>query len=183
MRQVFRSALLSSLLCIGACGSQPVSPFTHYIDERSGESYTHSIEPVRLAAERPALSRVGKDYLYIAPVSVGGIDSPKDYLWFAIGSSVDRRLTGALRPAVNRIVLMIDGMPMTFDLVPWSDIAMSDPFDIGVEQYTSFSSRVTRSQLLRIARATEIAAFVTNGADRSPDYDMVGGTYATWADL
>lgn len=183
MSRILRHALLFSLAFAAGCGSQSVSHFVQHVDEQSGESYTHAVEPVRLAAERPALSRVGKDYLYVAPVSVSGIDTPRNYLWFAVGSSTDRRLTGALLPSVNRIVLVIDGMPMTFDIVPWADVASSEPFDIGVEHYSSYSARVTRSQLGKIAAAKEISAFVTNGEDRSPTYALVAGAHDAWAGL
>ena len=175
-----RCALLLTFLCLVGCGSQPVSPFQDYVDENTGESYTHTVEPVRLAAEQPALSRVGKDYLYVAPVSVGGAGSARNYLWFAFGSSVDRRLTGVQLPTVNRIVLVIDGLPMTFDLVPWSDVAASEPFTPGVEHYASYSALVSRSQLERIAGADTLSAFVTNDDDRSPQYERVGGEYASW---
>lgn len=175
--------ILVWLACGAACSNQPQSQFKQHVDDDTGESYSHAIEPLRLVADQPALSRVGKDYLFVAPVSVSGAHTPNSYLWLAIGSSVDRRITGVPLPDVNAIVLVIDGMPMTFDLVPWSEIAASEPFEIGVEHYTSFSSRVTQSQLRRIVAATEISAYVTNGEDRSPAYYLVDGVYTAWADL
>jgi hypothetical protein len=42
---------------------------------------------------------------------------------------------------------------------------------------------VTDSQLRRIAAATRVSAFVTNGEDRSPDYALSEGAFASWADF
>lgn len=170
-------------LFVTGCGGQPVSPLVQNVDESTGESFTHTREPVRMLASRPALSRVGKDYLFVAPVSVSGLGMPQNYLWFAFGSSVDRRITGAPVPGVNAIVLVVDDMPMTFDLVSWSDVASSEPYDLDVEHYVSFSARVTHSQLRRIAAASELSAFVTNREFRSPAYELIAGEYASWSDF
>ncbi len=167
----------------GGCASHSSSPYTQLIDERSGESMTSTIEPTRFVAERPALSRVGKDYLYAAPVRVSGPDGPGTYLWFAVGSSIDRRITGAGIPDVRQIVLIVDEMPMTLDLTNWSQITASDPFALDVEHYTSYGARVTTSQLRRIASAGSLRAFVADTDDRSPTYTVANGVHQTWAGL
>ena len=138
---------------------------------------------MRLTALRPALSRVGKDYLFVAPVSVSGVGTPKNYLWFSFGSSVDRRITGTPLPIVNTIVLVVDDMPMTFDLAQWSNVASSEPYRVDVEHYISYGARITQSQLRRIASATELSAYVTNADYRSPTYELVSGEYTVWADF
>ncbi len=171
-----------SVLSAG-CAGKPTSPYSQFVDERSGESLTSTIEPTRFVAERPALSRVGKDYLYAAPVRVSGADGPRTYLWFGVGSSIDRRITGAAIPDVSRIVLIVDDMPMTLDLTSWSQVTASDPFALGVEHYTSYGARVTASQLRRIAAAESLRAFVADADSRSPTFVVVDGVHEAWAGL
>lgn len=178
---VFFVTLLSVLSA--GCASKPASPFTQHLDEHSGESLTSTIEPTRFVAERPALSRVGKDYLYAAPVRVSGFDGPRTYLWFALGSSIDRRITGTAIPDVSTIVLLVDGMPMTFDLESWSQVTPSEPFALGVEHYTSYGARVTGSQLRRIAAADSLRAFVADADNRSPMFRIADGVHRAWAGL
>lgn len=174
--------LVSAVTAFG-CAGAPTSAFVQEVDESTGESFTRAREPLRMSALRPALSRVGRDYLFVAPVSVSGTGPPQNYIWFAFGSSVDRHLTGAPLPEVNTIVLVVDDMPMTFDLVQWSEIASSEPFSVGVEHYMSYSARVTQSQLRRIASATELSAYVTNADYRSPAYELVSGDHLSWSDF
>lgn len=165
------------------CANNPASPFTQHVDEHSGESLTSTIEPTRFVAERPALSRVGKDYLYAAPVRVSSFDAPRTYLWFAVGSSIDRRITGAAIPDVSTIVLLVDGMPMTFDLENWTEVTASEPFELDVEHYTSYGARVTASQLRRIAAADSLRAFVADADSRSPTFMIADGVHQAWAGL
>ena len=173
--------MLLFLLGATACSSQPPAPFVQTVDDASGESLTHSRQPLRMVAIRPALSRVGKDYLFVAPVTVGGRGTPQDYLWFAFGSSLDRHLAGTPIPDVNSIVLVVDGMPMTFDLADWPEVATSPPFELDVAHYLSFGARVTGSQLRRISSATSLAAYVTDGANRSPTYELSEGSFGSWS--
>ena len=175
--------LVAIPLFLCSCGGNPTTPFERRVDERSGESFTQSSEPLRLVATRPALSRVGKDYLFLAPVLVSGSREPQKYLWFSFGSSIDRRITGAEQPVVNSIVLVLDGTPMTFDLLPWPEIASSRPFETSVKHHASFGARVTTSQLQRLSAARELAAFVTNNDHRSPKYVLVAGEYGAWSDF
>lgn len=183
MRLLFTLVLLSLIMLTTACSTQPPSPFVQMVDDNSGESFTRSREPLRMVAPRPALSRVGKDYLFVAPVSVAGLGSPQNYIWFGFGSTLDRRLTGAPLPNVNAIVLVVDNVPMTFDIVAWSDVASSEPFDLDVESYASFGAKITRSQLRRISSASNLSAFVTNLEHRSPTYAMSEGEYSDWSSL
>lgn len=178
------TVLIALIAALSAgCANTPDSPFVQHVDEQSGESLTSTIEPTRFVAERPALSRVGKDYLYAAPVRVSGFDGPKTYLWFAVGSSIDRHITGAAIPDVSTIVLLVDGMPMTFDLESWSQVTTSEPFVLDVEHYTSYGSLVTGSQLRRIAAADLLRAFVADEEDRSPTFKIADGIHQAWAGL
>lgn len=181
-RTIMTLVILVVTLTAG-CANQPASPFAQHVNEQSGESLTSTIEPTRFVAERPALSRVGKDYLYAAPVRVSSFDAPKTYLWFAVGSSIDRRITGAAIPDVSAIVLLVDDMPMTFDLESWSEVTASEPFELGVEHYTSYGARVTASQLRRIAGAISLRAYVADADSRSPTFMVADGVHKAWAGL
>lgn len=174
--------LIATAIVTG-CAGQSESPFVQQLDETTGESLLRMREPMRLVADRPALSRVGKDYLFAMPVSVSGSGSAGTYLWFGFGSTTDRRLTGAKLPDVNTIVLLVDGTPMTFDLSPWTSIVAAEPIDPGVDHYASFGARVTSSQLRRLAAALDISAFVTDSENRSPDYRRVAGHAVDWANF
>lgn len=178
----YTTILLTIMISLSAaCSSQPPVPIDELVRDDSGESFNQSREPLRMVAPRAALSRVGKDYLFVAPVVVRENNVAINYLWFSFGSTLDRRLAGSATPEVKAIVLVIDGMPMTFDLAPWSEVASSEPFELDVEHYSSFSARVTGSQLHRISSAGELSAFVTNGADRSPVYTLSDGESAGWS--
>lgn len=181
MRLSPSTSLLFLVLGIAACSSLPPAPIVQTVDDASGESLTHSREPLRMIAVRPALSRVGKDYLFVAPVSVSGRGTPQDYLWFAFGSTLDRHLVGTPIPVVKTIVLVVDDMPMTFDLAAWSELSTSRPFELDVEHYLSFGARVTGSQLRRISSANALAAYVTDGANRSPTYNLSNGSFGGWS--
>lgn len=183
MHKLKISLVLLFAVAVFGCSSTPTSSVVRDVDDSTGESFTRARVPLRMTASRPALSRVGKDYLFVSPVSVSGMGSPQNYLWFAIGSSVDRRITGTPLPIVNTIVLVVDDMPMTFDLVQWSNIASSEPYDVDVEHYTSYGARITQSQLRRISSATELSAYVTNADYRSPAYELASGEHTAWAEF
>lgn len=168
---------------LAACGSQPKPDFSHYVDEGTGESFTLSREPIRMVAAQPALSRVGKDYLYVAPVRLSGRAAPQNYLWFGIGSSTDRPIMGTKRPEVTSVVLLIDEIPMTFDIVPWRTLAASEPFEVGVEHYESYGARVTLSQLRKISAAAALGGFVIDAKERSPRFEATAGSASHWPDL
>ncbi len=173
------SVLMMSWL-LAACAGQSASRVVADVDESTGDSFLRPDKPVRLATEQPALSTVGKDYLLVAPVSVSGSVHRGLYLWFAIGTTVDRDLQDLPEPGFDRIVLLVDGMPMTFDLVDWSERARGEPYRMPMKTLRTFASRVTVSQLDRIRSATDVSAWVTNPEHRSPDYLIVRGHPSEW---
>lgn len=173
-------AVLAALSLAGCAGTSGNGIVAH-VDERTGDSLAKPQEPLRLATTRPALSTVGKDYLLVAPVTVSGSVHRGLYLWFAIGSTLDRELHGLAEPGVDRIVLLVDGVPMSFDLVDWSERSGVEPYRVRMKTHRSFAARVTRSQLERIRSADALSAWVTNPSRRSPDYELVRGDPADWA--
>ncbi len=169
-------AILALAGCAGTSGNNVVAD----VDERTGDSLARPREPLRLATTRPALSTVGKDYLLIAPVTVTGSVHRGLYLWFAIGSTVDRELHGLAEPGLDRIVLVVDDMPMSFDLVAWSERSGVEPYRVPMRTHRSFAARVTQNQLERIRSADALSAWVTNPSHRSPDYELVRGHPSDW---
>jgi hypothetical protein len=176
-------AMILYAFLLGGCASQPDQNVVAEVNEKTGDSFTRMREPLELNTRRPALSRVGKDYLLIAPVALAGSPKAGQYLWFAIGTTLDRSLMNAPEPGFDSIVLVVDGMPMTFDLDRWSDMSRTEPYKVGIASAASFASRVTANQLERIARAETLTAYVTNPEHRSPEYVLVRGMPREWADF
>lgn len=178
--------LLPIVLCtalLSACAHQDEQSLVADISPGGGESMTKVREPIYLTATRPGLSQVGKDYLFASPVTVSGSGPVQSYLWFAVGSTIDRYLTGSPEPTLDTILLVVDGVPMTFDLVPWSTAAQYAPYKIDVKTQASYAARVTRSQLRVIANATELTAYVTSDDHRSPQYQLDQGELQAWLDF
>ncbi len=179
MRLARLSALIAFITLTG-CGGTPVGPFESNVNERTGESFAYAREPVHLVAVRPGLSAVGKDYLIVSPVTSSTGGRANTYLYFALASSIDRVLTGAPDPGFDSVVLQVDDTLMTFELEPWSEIANAEPMDLDVRLRASYATRVTRSQLAKIASAQSLSAYVTDTAHRSPLYSYSRGSYADW---
>ncbi|MEO1246662.1 MAG: hypothetical protein AAFX56_13365 [Pseudomonadota bacterium] len=180
-RSLVLLCLAAALLC-GCAGTRP-DTVVAAVNERTGESFTKLREPLRLATTRPGLSVVGKDYLLVAPVMLAGSATGGQYLWFALGTTLDRPLHGAPEPGFDRIVLVVDDVPMTFDLDAWRDKADAEPYDVSMLTSRSFGSRITASQIRRIANAESLSAYVTNPEHRSPRYELVRGEPLDWLDF
>ncbi len=148
----------------------------------SGVSATSSREAVWLAAPRRGLSAVGKDYLFVGPMTVNREGARRTYLWFAVATTIDRHLTGAPQPTLEQVVMLVDGTPMTFDLIAWDDAA-SSPYPLAIESYSSYAARVTNSQIRQIASADTVAAYVTDSNGRSPIYLVVKGDPGDWLNI
>lgn len=139
-----------------------------------------SNEAVWLAAPRPGLSAVGKDYLFVGPMTVNREGSPGSFLWFAVGTTIDRHLTGAPKPTLDTVVLLVDGTPMTFDLSAWDNGAEASPYSLSIDSDASYVARVTSSQVRQIANADRVDAYVVDANGRSPTYSVVSGDPAKW---
>ena len=146
----------------------------------TGVSPTSSRDAVWLAASRPGLSAVGKDYLFVGPMTVNRDGDRRSYLWFAVGTTIDRRLTGAPKPELESVVLVTDGTPMTFDLIAWDNSGASAPYPLTIDSYVSYAARVTASQMRQLAEADTLEAYVTDPNGRSPLYVVVEGNPGDW---
>lgn len=137
-------------------------------------------DPLWMAAPRPGLSAVGKDFLFVGPMSENRSGRSQEYLWFAVGTTIDRRVTGSPQPVLDSVVLTIDGTPMTFDIVPWDQSTRPTPFELVIESYASYAARITDSQLSMLANAQSLEAYVTDADGRSPTYTVVVGEQQAW---
>ena len=146
----------------------------------TGVSPTSAHDAVWLAAPRPGLSAVGKDYLFVGPMTVNRDGSRQSYLWFAVGTTLDRRLTGAPKPELETVVLVADGAPMTFDLIAWDSTGPSAPYVSSIGSDAAYAARVTGSQMRQLAKADTLEAYVTDVNGRSPLYVVVDGNPADW---
>ena len=167
-----RPILIAILLSCAACSGQPID------DRQADELHAYVAATgniIWLAAERPGLSRVGKDYLFAGPMSVNRGGASQRMLYLAFGTTVDRHITGADEPQLDTVVFEIDGSIMKFDLIPWDSDADSVPFDPAIMARRNFAVRVTASQLRALAGAASIKAWVTDENGRSPEYRLVVG--------
>ena len=175
MNHLFAMALL---LC--GCASQEEQHIVSDFDDTTGVSLARPKAPVRLLAPRPGLSAVGKDYLFAGPVSVSTSGNPQNYLWVALGSTIDRPHPGAPLPTFKTIVIAVDGSLMTFDLIPWSSASRSDPYELPVAVHASYAAKITNSQIRQLAQSQHLAAYVTDHNSRSPLYELSEGELADW---
>ena len=174
---VFLAAALT--LPIGACSWLPtIDEMTARTDP--GVSPTGSQEALWLAAPRPGLSVVAKDSLFVGPMSVNRDGVRRSYLWFGVGTTIDRRLTGAPAPGLDSVVIIVNETPMTFDLIPWDSDPDAPPYPLSIDSHTSYAARITNSQLRQMANADRLSAYVVDANGRSPTYEVVEGSPSDW---
>lgn len=145
-----------SLVAAG-CATLPAdTPLLQRLDRNSGATVTTLPEPMSFYREEPILAANARDYVYIGPVEVNRSGQHRYLLWAAYRSTIHRGGDRVLR-APEHVYLMLDGVPMelhrartTAELGSW----LYDPPVAGGE---TVMYRVTRDQLLAIARAREIA--------------------------
>ena len=158
----------------------PEEPQTPMAAVESGLSATSSEGAIWLAAQRPGLSAVGKDFLFAGPMTVNRNGVQRRYLWFALGTTVDRQITGAVQPDLESVVLLVDDTPMHFEIMPWNNAADAQPYALPFASRKTYAARVTASQIRALAGANRVEGYVTDAAGRSPTYSLVHGDPATW---
>ena len=179
-----RILFLAGVFAAGAigpgCSWLPFSGQQSRDTTEAGVSATGSNEAVWMATTRPGLSAVGKDYLFVGPMTVNRDGRRQRYLWFAIGTTIDRHLTGAPRQHHEAVVLLVDGTPMTFELTEWENTSRASPYPLSIRADVTYAARVTSSQVRRLAAARVIGAYVTDPSGRSPVYSVVRGDPGDW---
>ena len=179
MRIVFLVLAAAQAGC-GLLSRSADEPQTPMAAIESGLSATSTDGAIWLAAGRPGLSAVGKDFLFAGPMTVNRNGVQRRYLWFALGTTVDRRLTGASEPDLESVVLLVDDTPMNFELTPWNNAADAQPYALPFASQQSYAARVTASQIRALANAKHVEGYVTDAAGRSPAYTLVHGDPASW---
>ena len=158
----------------------PQAEVTPVAIAEAGVSATSEAGAVWLAADRPGLSNVGKDFLFVGPMTMNRDAVQRSYLWFAFGSTIDRRITGAPGRSMESVIIAVDGVLMTFDVEAWSAPPGGLPYVLPIEPELSFVALVTRSQLQRLASARAVEAYVLDGNGRSPAYRVARGDLSAW---
>ncbi|MEM7502404.1 MAG: hypothetical protein AAF417_10195 [Pseudomonadota bacterium] len=158
----------------------PQSEVTPVAIAEAGVSATSDAGAVWLAADRPGLSNVGKDFLFVGPMTMNRDGLQRRYLWFALGSTIDRRITGAPGRSMESVIISVDGVPMTFDVETWSAPSGGLPYVLPIEPELNFVALVTRSQLERLGTARAVEAYVLDGDGRSPAYRVARGDLSAW---
>lgn len=184
-RQLWTATLLMAVLSgcawLGdSVSSQPQADTTPLAVIESGVSAVSPDGPIWLAAEQPGLSVVGKDFLFAGPMMVNREGQRRQYLWFALGSTIDRRITGAEDRMLQSVVFSVDGTLMTFELISWDVADQSQPYQVPYASEGRYAARVTQSQIRKIAGATTLEAYVTDRGSRSPRFELVHGVPASW---
>jgi hypothetical protein len=172
----------AALVLLAAAGCALVgdpAPSTSF-DAATGESLAHPATPTTFVAERPGLSVIGRDYLRVSPVTVSGRGAPVTYLWCAFTSSIDRDLKAARQPDVESIVLLVDDVPMSLTLEPWSEAANASPYGAPAGEERNFAARVTQSQLHRIVASTRLEAWTVDANAPSSRYALTDDSREGW---
>lgn len=176
-------ALLLVTVTICACANLSDSPLVTETDELSGTTHIKLKRPHRFATARPSLATTGKDFVYLAPVSVSRHGTLRRFLWLAIATTIDHTLTGNRPASTEEIVLVLDGEPMSLDMKPWADVSPFNPYDTGMFVTSQYAIRASQSQLQRIANASDIAVLHADSVGRSTLYSMIDPAPSHWRDF
>jgi hypothetical protein len=173
------SAALFLLAAAGCALVDDTAPSASF-DAMTGESLAHPAAPTTFVAERPGLSVIGRDYLRVSPVTVSGRGAPVTWLWCALSSSIDRDLRAARQPEVESIVLLVDDVPMSLTLEPWSEAATASPYGPPAGEERNFAARVTQSQLDRIVASAHLEAWIVEADAPSSRYALTDDSRGGW---
>lgn len=139
------------------CATLPTdTPLLQRLDDDSGATVTTLPEPMSFYREEPMLAANARDYVYIGPVEVNEGGERRYFLWAAYRSTI-ARIGGRDLRAPENAYLMLDGAPMELIRVRATAELGSWLYDSPVAGGETVMYRVTRDQLLAIARAREIA--------------------------
>ncbi|MEM7612834.1 MAG: hypothetical protein AAF270_14215 [Pseudomonadota bacterium] len=167
-------------LAITACAASNNSPFVSTVDDQTGQSVVYAKSPLTFVANRPNLSQVGKDYLVISPLRASIQGTSRNYLFFALGSTIDRALMDASVPSVRSIILRVDGQLMSFETTKWSALSRQAPFSVDLLVHEMLVAEFTQSEMALITRADSLSAWLLDDNDRSPEYRLLGGDHKQW---
>jgi hypothetical protein len=174
----FSAALV--LLAVAGCAFVDDPAPAASFDAVTGESLAHPAAPTTFVAERPGLSVIGRDYLRLSPVTVSGRGAPVTYLWCALSSSIDRDLKAVREPNVESIVLLVDEVPMSLTLEPWSEAATASPYGPPAGEERNFAARVTQSQLDRIVASAHLEAWIVEADAPSSRFALAEDSRGGW---
>lgn len=153
------TTLLIAAACAVACtASQRQGAMREHLEETTGATINHLVEPLRFFHEEPTFAANARDYLFAGPVEVNRSGQRSYWLWIGAWSTLDHgwQDIGALCKAIERLQVLADGQPMELDMsrsaaeVPGVGSA---PYHTPVAAHPAVFVPVTRSQLLTMAGA------------------------------
>ena len=147
----------------GCAGTADDIPLRQRLDETTGATVTSLAEPLAFFREEPMLAANSRDYVYIGPVEIDRSGRREYLLWATYCSTIDRIGRPAFR-APDAAYLMLDGEPMELVRAAGQGDSGSSLYDSPIAGGEHVVYRVTRDQLLAIARAREIS-IVAQGSE------------------
>lgn len=170
-----RSSLLLLTFFFCSCASAPPILST-VLDSQTGTTHVQPQRPFSFVERRPGLAVTGADIALLAPVAVSREGRQRHHIWIALGSTIDRELTGAVTSEPVTVVLMADAQPMLLSVEPWSAVSRFAIFSPGHPVRHTLGARVSVSQLARIGEALELKLLVEDGSGRVATYLPNGDT-------
>lgn len=159
----------AAVLLLAGCGGGPSAVRAwEDLDETSGVTVTRIAQPLVFFQDDSARAANCRDFVHVAPLQVGQGGRNGRWLWVAIWSTIDRRVTDGepTAPETTAIRLVVDGEPMEIDLaaavagLPGVGIG---PYELPVPTARVLFVPLTASQLARLGAADA----VTLGVERS----------------
>lgn len=164
-----RLSLLILALLICGCGSTPPILST-VLDSQTGTTHVQPLQPFSFVELRPGLAATGADIALVAPVAVSREGRQRQHLWIALGSTIDRELTGAAISTPKTVVLLADSQPMVLATEPWSDVSRFAAFVPKHPVRHTLGARVSASQLVQIAQARTLQVLIEDASGRVATY-------------
>lgn len=159
--QLWSGVLMSSLLA-GCAGTRPGAGVRDYLEEATGSSVTHVAAPAAFVHGQPGLASSGRDYVYLAPISVSQGGQRTYWLWLGVWSTVDRqaRSEAASPLKLGSLQIVADDEPMGVETQPVGSRPAGLerlPYATPVRPIQEWLVEITRTQLQRLGRARTLA--------------------------
>ena len=171
-------ALALALAVCAGCASR--APLRSQLDE-TGRTWLSADAPVALSRPAPRFSRAARDYLYLAPVEANNGGARRQYLWVALGTTVDRRWPWAAPPEAQTLLLVLDGTPLTLPLEPWDGQLGQGLYRPPAPAYAVRRASVSLDELARIAAARSVEAQVVRADGAADAYELWSGSWSKWS--
>lgn len=178
-----------ALLAASSCGGgAPARRAWEELDPATGTTVRRAAAPLVFASDDPARAANARDYVAVAPLEVIRGTQHGRWLWLAVWSTIDRRVTNGEPdlPELLAVRLVADGEPVDVDFgaaVASVPGAGRGPYAAPVGSARIFFVPLTASQLARLARAASVGLAVTRAGDAERRWERWSGDAADVAAL